>query len=126
MAKSTIEDCLRRIPNRFELSVLAVHRVRALLSGSKALVECNDSEIVIALREIAAGVVDVEDLRNIAMNKHRGIAITEESRKDVSELFSDDDMDLSKALEGYENNKEGNDVSINLGVFSDRNLVVED
>jgi DNA-directed RNA polymerase subunit omega len=61
MARITIEDCLGRIPNRFELTLAATNRARQLTAGSTPLVEHDrDKATVIALREIAAGKVGVE------------------------------------------------------------------
>jgi len=57
MARITVEDCLRRVPNRFELVMLAAKRARQLFQGAKPLLETDNREIVTALREIAAGKV---------------------------------------------------------------------
>ncbi|MBI2890043.1 MAG: DNA-directed RNA polymerase subunit omega [Nitrospirae bacterium] len=57
MARITVEDCLDRVDNRFELILMASQRVKQLLNGSRPLVECDNKEIVTALREIAAGSV---------------------------------------------------------------------
>jgi DNA-directed RNA polymerase subunit omega len=55
MARITVEDCLERIPNRFELVLLASKRAKQLLKGARPLVETDNKDIVTALREIAAG-----------------------------------------------------------------------
>jgi DNA-directed RNA polymerase subunit omega len=61
MARITIEDCLSRIPNRFELTLAATNRARQISAGSTPLVEsARDKPTVIALREVAAGKVGVE------------------------------------------------------------------
>ena len=58
MARITIEDCLDRIPNRFELTLAATNRARQISAGSSPLVEVDrDKPTVIALREIAEGLV---------------------------------------------------------------------
>lgn len=57
MARVTVEDCLKQVPNRFELVMLASKRARQLFKGAKPLVDDDNREVVIALREIAAGVV---------------------------------------------------------------------
>lgn len=57
MARITIEDCLQRIPNRFELIVVAARRAKDLLKGARPLVSSENKEAVTALREIAAGKV---------------------------------------------------------------------
>ena len=61
MARITVEDCLARIPNRFELVVVASQRAKDLLKGALPLVQTDNKEVVTALREIAAGKVWKED-----------------------------------------------------------------
>jgi DNA-directed RNA polymerase subunit omega len=53
MARITVEDCLERVPNRFELVLLAARRAKQLLKGARPLVESDNKDIVTALREIA-------------------------------------------------------------------------
>ena len=63
MARITIEDCLKRIPNRFQLTLAATNRARQLTLGATPLVDDNkDKPTVIALREIASGKVGLEVL----------------------------------------------------------------
>jgi DNA-directed RNA polymerase subunit omega len=57
MARVTIEDCLRQVPNRFALVHMAAKRVRQFNKGAPALVKADNKEIVMALREIAQGKV---------------------------------------------------------------------
>jgi DNA-directed RNA polymerase subunit omega len=64
MARITVDDCLKRIPNRFQLTLAATYRARQLGAGASPLVEANrDKHTVIALREIAGGKVGTEVLR---------------------------------------------------------------
>ena len=63
MARITIDDCLLKIPNRFEMTLAATYRARQLSAGASPLVEPNrDKPTVIALREVAAGRIGVEML----------------------------------------------------------------
>ncbi len=55
MARITLEDCLMKVPNRFSLVLLAAQRAKQLLKGAKPMVESDNREIVVALREIAEG-----------------------------------------------------------------------
>lgn len=56
MARITVEDCLQRIPNRFEMALAATFRARQIANGSQPMLESNrDKPTVIALRELAAG-----------------------------------------------------------------------
>ena len=57
MARITVEDCLSEVSNRFKLVMLGAQRTKQLLKGAKPLVESDNREIVVALREIAAGKV---------------------------------------------------------------------
>jgi DNA-directed RNA polymerase subunit omega len=57
MARITVEDCLDKVSSRFELVMLASVRAKQLLKGAKPVVDSDNRDIVIALREIAAGKV---------------------------------------------------------------------
>ncbi|MFH1597197.1 MAG: DNA-directed RNA polymerase subunit omega [Pseudomonadota bacterium] len=57
MARVTIEDCLEKVPTRFGLVHLAAKRVRQLYRGAPVLVKGDNKEVVMALREIAAGKI---------------------------------------------------------------------
>jgi DNA-directed RNA polymerase subunit omega len=64
MARVTVEDCVDKVPNRFELVLLAAHRARSLATGSAMTVDAeNDKNAVIALREIAEKTIDSGDVR---------------------------------------------------------------
>jgi len=66
MARITVEDCLNRIPNRFQLTLAATYRARQLAQGGNSLVEANrDKPTVVALREVAAGKVGIEYLNRV-------------------------------------------------------------
>ena len=60
MARVTIEDCLQRVDNMYELVHLATRRARQLYKGSNALVRSKNRIVVTALREIATGAVRVQ------------------------------------------------------------------
>jgi DNA-directed RNA polymerase subunit omega len=63
MARITVEDCLEKIPNLFQLVLVAAKRARQLANGAHAMVEWeNDKSTVVALREIAEGHVNEEIL----------------------------------------------------------------
>lgn len=73
MARVTVEDCVVRVPNRFELVMLAARRARAISTGEPLKVERdNDKNPVVALREIAEGA-DLDELRTLlirGLQKH--------------------------------------------------------
>ena len=63
MARITVEDCLKRIPNRFEMALAATFRARQIANGSQPMMETNrDKPTVAALRELAAGKYGAEIL----------------------------------------------------------------
>lgn len=64
MARVTVEDCVKIIPNRFELSLIAGRRAKEILSGSPAIVEKKGEKYTVtALREIGDGLIDIEQIR---------------------------------------------------------------
>lgn len=64
MARVTVEDCIEKVDNRFELILLAAHRSRMIANGDLILVDRDkDKNPVVALREIADGAIDHEDLK---------------------------------------------------------------
>jgi DNA-directed RNA polymerase subunit omega len=66
MARITVEDCMKGIPNRFQLTLAATYRARQLAQGGTPLIEANrDKPTVIALREIAAGKIGLEMLNRV-------------------------------------------------------------
>jgi DNA-directed RNA polymerase subunit omega len=75
MARVTVEDCVLKIPNRFELVMLASQRARAISSGARETVERDrDKNPVIALREIADETIPLPDIREgliQSLQKHR-------------------------------------------------------
>jgi len=65
MARITIEDCLTRVPNRFQLTLAATYRARMITQGHTPMVDAKDKPTVLALREIAAGKVGIEMLKKV-------------------------------------------------------------
>lgn len=66
MARVTVEDCLKKIPNRFEMVLCAAYRARQLNEGHAPRVDAKDKQTVIALREIAQGSVSREVLERVS------------------------------------------------------------
>ncbi|ALV08168.1 MULTISPECIES: DNA-directed RNA polymerase subunit omega [Roseateles] len=65
MARITVEDCLTKIPNRFQLVLAATYRARMLSQGHAPKLESKNKPGVTALREVANGDVGVEMLRRV-------------------------------------------------------------
>ncbi len=64
-ARITVEDCLDKIPNRFQLVLVATYRARMLSQGHAPKVDSKNKPAVTALREIAAGEIGLEMLRRV-------------------------------------------------------------
>ena len=67
MARITVEDCLTKIPNRFQLVLAATYRARMLSQGHAPKIESKNKPGVTALREIAVGEVGIEMLRRVPL-----------------------------------------------------------
>jgi len=65
MARVTIEDCLKRVDNRFQLVHLTARRVRQMRRGSAPMSDRDNKDVVLALREIAAGKVTIENVNEL-------------------------------------------------------------
>jgi DNA-directed RNA polymerase subunit omega len=65
MARITVEDCLQKIPNRFNLTLAATYRARELAQGHEPRIDSKNKPTVTALREIAEGVTGLEMLRKV-------------------------------------------------------------
>jgi DNA-directed RNA polymerase subunit omega len=72
MARVTVEDCVDKVPNRFDLVMLAAHRAREIASGAPITVDRdNDKNPVVSLREIAEESQSAEDLRERLIESHQ-------------------------------------------------------
>lgn len=90
MARVTVEDCVDKVPNRFELVMLAAHRAREIATGAPLTVDRdNDKNSVVSLREIADETQSADDLRErlISANQTQ-IEVDEPEDDDMSRLLS--------------------------------------
>lgn len=92
MARITVEDCVTVVPNRFELCLVASNRAKSILSGSGTTLDRKEKPAVIALREIADGLIDVENVRsNIVRSiKNRGIVEVVSSNDEIADSIKDE------------------------------------
>lgn len=116
MARVTVEDCIDKVENRFELVLLAAHRARQISQGEMITVDRdNDKNPVVALREIAEETLSPGDLKEDlihSLQKHVEVdepepdlpAITDESAGDImaEEMISFDRMSEDELLAGIE------------------------
>ncbi|MFT6659557.1 DNA-directed RNA polymerase subunit omega [Maritalea sp.] len=98
MARVTVEDCIERIPNRFELVLLASHRARLVSSGAPITVDRdNDKNPVVALREIGDGTISPGDLKEDLIHSLQKYVEVDEPEAETAPLIesrSDDDTGM--------------------------------
>jgi len=88
MARVTAEDCVRKIPNRFELVMMASQRAREIGGGMTLTVDRdNDKNPVVALREIADETVSLEDLRESLVRGHQKVIASDEHEDEIIDLM---------------------------------------
>jgi|TARA_Y100001970_G_C13810526_1_gene639778 DNA-directed RNA polymerase subunit omega len=91
MARITVEDCLEKVENQYDLVLLAKERTSQLNSGAEMLVnEDNDKRTVISLREIAEGKLDVKELKKSAISRLRKEPDESLEEEEVEEVTNDD------------------------------------
>lgn len=94
MARVTVEDCIDKVENRFELVILASHRARLLSSGSQITVDRdNDKNPVVALREIAETSISPGDLKEDLIHSLQKYVEVDEPEPDASLLGASVDAD---------------------------------
>ncbi len=101
MARVTVEDCVDKIPNRFEVVILAGYRARAIAAGAAMLVERDDDKFpVVSLREIAEEAITPEELRERAIaNLQKHVEVDEPVEDNMAALMGEQDApeeDLSE------------------------------
>jgi DNA-directed RNA polymerase subunit omega len=100
MARVTVEDCVDKVPNRFELVLLASHRARMISSGSPLTIDRdNDKNPVVALREIADTTVAPDDLKEDLIHSLQKYVEVDEPEADTVPLIEagggDDDSNVT-------------------------------
>ena len=135
MARVTVEDCVERIPNRFELVMLAAQRSRDIAAGSQLTIERDDDKNpVVALREIADKTVDFDGLRNQLVKGLQKVAESDEPEEEIvdflageQELARDQVVAEAAAEEGLEEEDEdGGDLDADaVAVDADESLTGE-
>jgi DNA-directed RNA polymerase subunit omega len=94
MARVTVEDCVDKVPNRFELVMLAAHRAREITAGSPLTVSRDrDKNPVVALREIAEETQAADDLRERMIESHQTQIEVDEPEEDAMALLMGAEMD---------------------------------
>ena len=89
MARVTVEDCVTKVPNRFELVMIASQRARDVSAGSSITIERdNDKNPVVALREIADGTIDLAELKESVIKGLQNYVEMDEPEDDEMDLLA--------------------------------------
>ena len=97
MARVTVEDCVDKVPNRFDLVMLASHRAREIATGSPLSIDRdNDKHPVVALREIAEETQQVDDLRERMIESSQTQIEVDEPEEDAMALLLGAEIDRPK------------------------------
>ncbi|HRJ12620.1 MAG TPA: DNA-directed RNA polymerase subunit omega [Alphaproteobacteria bacterium] len=89
MARVTVEDCVTIIPNRFELVMMAAQRCRIVTGGAAITVpKDNDKLPVIALREVAAKTINLDDIKEDLIKSYQRVIETPEDDADLDEFMT--------------------------------------
>ena len=103
MARVTVEDCIDKVDNRFDLVLLAAHRARMISSGSQLTVDRdNDKNPVVSLREIAETTISPEDLREELVHSLQKFVEVDEPEPDTVPLIAVERMTEEELLKGLE------------------------
>ena len=94
MARVTVEDCVEKVPNRYELLMVAAQRAKDIESGSPLLVDRdNDKNSVVALREIAENKVSIENLqRSLVMNLQKFVEVEEPEEEELEIIAAEKEL----------------------------------
>ncbi len=103
MARVTVEDCIDKIPNRYELLMIAAQRAKDIEAGAPLTVDRdNDKNSVVALREIAAETVSIEELqRSLVMGLQKYVEVEEPEEEELEIMAAERELsDLDEQFSG--------------------------
>ena len=103
MARVTVEDCIDKIPNRYELRMIAAQRAKDIEAGAPLTVDRdNDKNSVVALREIAAETVSIEELqRSLVMGLQKYVEVEEPEEEELEIMAAERELsDLDEQFSG--------------------------
>ena len=102
MARVTVEDCVLKVPNRFELVLLAAQRAKDISAGAPMTVDQDrDKNPVVALREIAQETINLDDLQNTLVTGMQKFVKEEDVTVDEDESLKAADAELAALTEDF-------------------------
>ena len=113
MARVTVEDCIEKIPNRFDLVLAAAQRARNISTGNPLTIDRdNDKNPVVALREIAEETIDPDFLRDEiirSLQKLSNLEINQDDEDEVSDENLENQYSIEDELTDFKNTNDVND-----------------
>ena len=120
MARVTVEDCVLKIPNRFELVMLSSQRAREIGAGAPMMVDRdNDKNPVVALREIADTEISLGNLNESLIKNYQKVIEVEEEEEDIIDVMEGENEWAQVANEAAETEIEDAGLSEDLGDDTD-------
>ncbi len=120
MARVTVEDCVLKIPNRFELVMMAAQRARDVATGASLSIDRdNDKNPVVALREIADETIGLDELRNALIKGHQKVVEADEPEDDIVELMAGEQAWAQQMSMGEDGEGEGDELGADLDTDAD-------
>ena len=130
MARVTVEDCILKVDDRFELVLLAAHRARMIFNGEEATIDRdNDKPPVIALREIADETISIEELKENVIKSYQLYLESDEANEEAeaeAESETDKENNDPSSVESKENEEPVQDMSDNDQKEDENDLKTED
>ena len=139
MARVTVEDCIDKIPNRYELLMVAAQRAKDIASGAPITVaRDNDKNTVVALREIADETVSIEELqKSLVMGLQKYVEVEEPEEEELEIMAAEKELsDLDEQFAGLslesdladnmQVHGEGDDIDLDAEVEGDANVDLDD
>lgn len=120
MARVTVEDCVLKIPNRFELVMMAAQRARDVATGASLSIDRdNDKNPVVALREIADETIGLDELRNALIKGHQKVVEADEPEDDIVELMAGEQAWAQQMNMAEDGEGEGDELGADLDADAD-------
>jgi len=107
MARVTVEDCIEKVPNRFELVMVASQRVRDINTGAQITLDRDrDKNPVVALREIAEHTIDIDELKDGLVKRNQRLFMTAEETEEHVDVIEGEEAWASMAREALESGED--------------------
>jgi DNA-directed RNA polymerase subunit omega len=124
MARVTVEDCILKVTNRFELVLVSSQRAREIGAGAAMMVDRdNDKNPVVALREIADTDISLENLHESLVKNHQKVIEVEEDEEEILDVMEGENEWAQVANQSAETEIEGQGMQEDLGVEAEDSAV---